>query len=240
MWLYITFGLAVVLLVIFVSYFMGNPGFWRLVRRHPDRALHLFRRDESWLIDTKPPAELRSDYSGPFRLISRNGVTHTLYARADRIDASQAAIQRQLTAGGPAQGSGSANDSGVDLKALEYQFAGAKFGELVLHHFRRTDFESISKSFAGTLDLLPHPAQQIVESWIDQISSESMQEEFWRKDCSESLKEIADAARQRLLEIGIQTTDENVFNMFQLIVLNFVYSFHKHHSNRIFVEKALA
>lgn len=45
--------------------------------------------------------------------------------------------------------------------------------------------------------------------------------------------------RLRFASLGMRPTDEVLFNMFQLIVLNFAYSFHKQDSNRAFVEDAI-
>ncbi|MEA2879213.1 MAG: hypothetical protein QOF14_4409 [Hyphomicrobiales bacterium] len=40
--------------------------------------------------------------------------------------------------------------SEVRLDDLRKQFAGAKFGELVLHHYRKSDNQLIIKSLLGT------------------------------------------------------------------------------------------
>jgi hypothetical protein len=125
------------------------------------------------------------------------------------------------------------------LADLPRQFTGARFGELVLHHYRRSNNQLIMKSLLGTKDLLPTAAQETVEGWIDQFASLSRTPEFWTRDCGEALSVICELADKRLSHIGIRATEEDVFNMFQIVVLNFAYTCHQEESSRMFIQRAL-
>jgi hypothetical protein len=127
----------------------------------------------------------------------------------------------------------------VKLENLKQPFKGARFGELVLQHYCQFDAQHITTAFLGTKDLLPQPVQNKLEAWIDEFGPKSRTTEFWVRDCSETLADICGAAGQQLSQSGATATDENLFNMFQLLVLNFAYSCHKHESNRMFIQKAL-
>src|SRR5438552_1197690 len=129
--------------------------------------------------------------------------------------------------------------SEIRLDELRKQFAGAKFGELILHHYRKSDNQLIVKSLLGTQDLLPEAAQQAVEEWIDQFGPESRTLEFWTRDCGEAFAVICGAAKTRLSGLGVNATEEDLFNMFQVVVLSFGYSCHQHQSSRMFIQKAL-
>jgi len=127
----------------------------------------------------------------------------------------------------------------IDLKMLQQQFQGRLFGELILQHFKQASLQDASKAFMGTFNLLPVSAQELVEGWIDEISMQGKKEEFWRRDCGEALKYITEKAKGRLSSAGIQPTENDLFNMFQIIVLNFACTLHKMPQSRAFVQKAI-
>ena len=127
----------------------------------------------------------------------------------------------------------------MNLKELQDQFRGRKFGELVLHHYRKTDFQTIVVSLQGTIEKLPKEAQRITESWFDEIGSQGTDERFWQRDCGDALITITNAARRKLQAEGIKSSDDDLFNMFQIIVLNFVYGAYQYPESRFFIQKAI-
>ena len=127
----------------------------------------------------------------------------------------------------------------MDLQALEQQYRGSKFGELVLHHHRKLDLPTVVAAMQGIIAELPGTATPVLEHWIDDIAPLGKDEAFWRRDCSEVFRDICGRGRQRLRDIGVEPTDGDVFNMFQVIVLNFAYGFHKDPQAKAFVQKAI-
>ena len=75
---YVLLAFVAILIWMVIAYFKGNPSFWRLVARNPDKALLLFRSDKRWLVDANPPADSNPKYTGPFRLVSNEGF-HKIY-----------------------------------------------------------------------------------------------------------------------------------------------------------------
>jgi hypothetical protein len=127
----------------------------------------------------------------------------------------------------------------MDLDALRKQFRGRRFGELILHHRKETDLQSTIAALQGVTQQLPDGAQPLVESWIDEINPNARSEQFWRQDCADALATITAAAASRLRAAGMEPTTEDLFNMFQVIVLNFAYSTHRFPQSKAFIQKAL-
>jgi hypothetical protein len=127
----------------------------------------------------------------------------------------------------------------MDLAQLAEQFRGRRFGELVLHHVRQKNLAETLGGLKGTTGQLPSEAAINVKSWIDEVAPMGANEAFWRRDCSEVFKEVCELARHRLSAFGIDGTDDDIFNMFQMIVLNFAYGIHRHPQSKAFIQKAL-
>jgi len=127
----------------------------------------------------------------------------------------------------------------MDLEQLQQQFAGAKFGKLVLHHHRKQNLKTTVAAMMATIAELPESAKPSVESWIDEIAIYGKDENFWRRDCGEVFYEICEKARCKLEKLGVTPTDEDVFSMFQVVLLNFAYGLHQHPQSKAFVQKAI-
>ena len=84
----------------------------------------------------------------------------------------------------------------TDVDSLAQQFAGRKFGELVLEHHKKNDFPKIVAALQGTIEELPQNARPSVESWIDEIAPYGKDPSFWQRDCGEVFLEICDLTRQ--------------------------------------------
>jgi hypothetical protein len=94
---WILFAVGAVIVWFTITYFMGNLKFWRLVKDYPDEAYGLFLLS-GCLVDEKPHSGTRSKYTGPFRFLTSNGMTHVVYIPAEQIDAIQKRITEAITA----------------------------------------------------------------------------------------------------------------------------------------------
>ena len=73
-------GLIVAALL--VRFWLGKPGkFWRIVGRHPDRALAAFRDDPDCVVDQSRPPH----HGGPFTFMNSQGVFHTVWIAPGHI-----------------------------------------------------------------------------------------------------------------------------------------------------------
>ena len=127
----------------------------------------------------------------------------------------------------------------MDLTALAQQFSGRKFGELVLHHCKEQSLAQTVTALQGTMEELPRPARPSVEGWIDQMNPSALDREFWARDCGDVFLDVCLRARQVLKATLTQPTDEQVFSMFQIIVLNFTYAIQQDSKSKAFVQKSI-
>lgn len=127
----------------------------------------------------------------------------------------------------------------MNLQELSAQYAGRKFGELVLHHFKRMNQETLVPALAGTIRTLPPAARPLAEDWIDEITTFGTEPSFWQSDAGQTFALICSAAKDRLADAGITASDDDIFNMFQIILLNFVYGLHKHPQSKAFIQQSI-
>jgi len=127
----------------------------------------------------------------------------------------------------------------VDINALAQQFTGSKFGEMVLHHYKNTDLETVIAAMQGTIEELPQDARPVVEPWIDKIGAFGSDPAFWKHDCGISFKIICDTAYLVLDAQGVKVTSDLLLSMFNIIVINFAYSAHKHPQTKAFIQKSI-
>ncbi len=89
--------LVLLILWRFVMVRQGALGFWQVAARMPDKAFDWFLSDDTWtVVDPEHPVESlrsRDDLVGPFKLaVPKVRRLVTLYADAERLEASQAAF----------------------------------------------------------------------------------------------------------------------------------------------------
>lgn len=127
----------------------------------------------------------------------------------------------------------------VDIDALQKQFHGCRFGELILHHRKMTDLQTTSKAIIGIIQELPQDVQSHMESWFDEMNLNVRSEQFWQQDCGDAFAKITEVATAKLGAVGVQPTTDDLFNMFQVTVLNFAYSAHRFPQSKAFIQKSL-
>lgn len=127
----------------------------------------------------------------------------------------------------------------MDINSLSQQFTGRKFGELVLYHYNKQEFETIITALLGTIEELPESVIPHVDSWIDEINSFGAEPSFWKKDCGEVFIDICNRARQKLQSLSVCATEDQIFNMFNIIVLNFAYNAHKSPETKAFIQQSI-
>lgn len=86
---------------------------------------------------------------------------------------------------------------------------------------------------------LPPSAKPLVEAWIDKFSAFGTDASFWRCDAGETFSFICSQSKTYLQTTGIAATNDDVFAMFQIIVLNFVYGLHRHPPSKSFIQQSL-
>lgn len=127
----------------------------------------------------------------------------------------------------------------VSIDQLSEQFKGRKFGELVLHHIDQQPFKHIVAAMQGTIEGLPLQVRIEMERLLDSANPLAMKKEFWADDCGRVLMFIASMIEKELQETGVMPSEENLFDVFNIIVLNFAYSAHKDPRMKKFIKASI-
>ncbi len=113
----------------------------------------------------------------------------------------------------------------MELIKLKSQYSGRKFGELVLSHMKGQTHNYIIKALQGTIDLVSESFNKNeIMRLIDEFNEEINEKSFWANDSGNSLSFITNKTKKRFMELGLTASDEDLFNVYNIIVLNFTYS----------------
>ena len=127
----------------------------------------------------------------------------------------------------------------VSIAELADQFAGRKFGELVLYHTDKQPVEGIVAAMQGTMEGLPAQARSEIEGLIDNANPLASKKEFWADDCGKITRFITSMVKKELREKGVWLSEEHVFDVFNIIVMNYAYAVHKDPRLKKFIEGSI-
>lgn len=112
----------------------------------------------------------------------------------------------------------------MKLETLKDQFQGRKFGELILHHLKSQSHSEIVKALQGTFNLLPDFfLKSDMEKLMDDLNSNVFEKSFWQTDCADQFSYIIEIAKDRFSRNGLTPSEDDLFNVFNIIVLNLTY-----------------
>ena len=114
----------------------------------------------------------------------------------------------------------------LTLDKVAEQFRGTKFNHLVEHHINSMSSKARMQAVLDTAEDIGIGFTQFDSmEWIDRWNAKVYNKEFWQTDTSVVFREITDDARVFLRSKNITDfTDDSLFNMFNIIVMNFAYS----------------
>ncbi len=127
----------------------------------------------------------------------------------------------------------------VSINQLAAQFEGRKFGELVLHHIDNQSFEQTVSAMQGTMEGLPAQVREGIEELIDNANPLARKKEFWSDDCGTILRFITSIVEKEFQEKGVHLSEETLFDVFNIIVMNFAYSSHKDPRMKKFIKSSV-
>lgn len=129
----------------------------------------------------------------------------------------------------------------MDLNALKNQFQGRKFGELVLHHLKSQSQNDIIAALQGTINLLPDSFKKCkIEKLIDDLNAKAYEKTLWQTDCADEFSYIIEIAKARFSQVGLSPSEDDLFNVFNIIVLNFAYGASIQNEMRIFIKDSVS
>jgi len=129
--------------------------------------------------------------------------------------------------------------TGVTIDQLAEQFEGRKFGELVLYHMNEQPFEQIVAAMQGTMEGLPAQVRNEIEGLIDNTNLLAFKKEFWADNCGKILRFITSMVEKELQEKGVHPSEDNLFDVFNIIVMNFAYSAYKDQRMKKFIKSSI-
>ena len=129
--------------------------------------------------------------------------------------------------------------SDVSIDKLAEQFEGRKFGELVLHHIDKHSSQQLIAAIQGTVEALPAQVRGEIEGLIDNANPLAMRKEFWDDDCGKIFRFITSMAEKELREKGVWLSEENLFDVFNIMVMSYAYSSHKDPRMKKFIQKSI-
>ncbi len=126
-------------------------------------------------------------------------------------------------------GSGDYHAKDVDLAALAQRFSGARFGELVLQHRAKTSESVLAAAAAQLGEVLPLNKDNL-DAWLNDKHSRMVNPDYWARDCGVAFRALCEEARlfiERKHVSGGHATDEDVFNLVQLVLIAQAYTAHR-------------
>lgn len=127
----------------------------------------------------------------------------------------------------------------ISIDQLSKRVEGKKFGELVLHHADNQPIELIVKEMQERMGWLPAEIQSEVEGLIENANSLALKEEFWSTDCGEIVRSITSMVEKELQEKGVLFSEEDLFDMFHIIVANYACSAHNDQKMRKHIKSSV-
>lgn len=111
-----------------------------------------------------------------------------------------------------------------DIDKLKLQFKNSEFHELIEEHTNKQSKEQIVASLFETIQALPERIRPLIELFIDRWNVIAYEKSFWHLDTSDVFIAIENDAKELFQNNKVEYTDNDMFYMFQIIVLNFAHS----------------
>ena len=126
------------------------------------------------------------------------------------------------------------------IEELSKQFKGKKFGELVLRHVKKQSKSKILNAMQGLMNLLLQKTDRVeIEKIIDTYNAQAYSKVFWIEDCGDKLINISKDAKKIFTKYDIEPTDEDLINIFNIIVLNYAYSTKLQNQMKKYIKSAI-
>lgn len=126
----------------------------------------------------------------------------------------------------------------VAIKQLAEQLVGRKFGELVLYHMKKQPPEQIVSALRGLTNRLPAQVINDIEGLIDKINPLAFKKEFWADDCGTMFQFILSVVDKELQGNVELLSEDNLMDVFNIIVLNFAYSAYNDQRMKKFIKSS--
>jgi hypothetical protein len=109
----------------------------------------------------------------------------------------------------------------IDLKEFLAGISGKPYNSFIEHHLRRQSDAERKEGLQWTIQQLPPWFIPSMEHLIDEWNETGRYSEFWKTDCAIVFNHIAEHAKNLTVITGGVLDDDDLFNIFQVVTLNF-------------------
>lgn len=111
----------------------------------------------------------------------------------------------------------------VDLSELRQGLRGKPYRELIKLHLDRESALELETATQQTILMLPDEVLDQVGAFIDKWNQRVFDAGFWSEDCAAVLDAITTEAYVWIVPQSARLSDEDLFNIFQIVTLNYAF-----------------
>lgn len=109
---------------------------------------------------------------------------------------------------------------------------GTAYRDLIEYHLRSHPAEEVREALREVLRVLPEEGREVASVLAGRWSDRLTEEALWERDCADVAEEIAGEARRGLEERGASPDQDVLFDLFEVVTLNYARAAHEHESVR--------
>lgn len=114
----------------------------------------------------------------------------------------------------------------INIDEVKSGFRGKPYNTLIQYHIKRQNTKQLAIGIEGTKGMLPKEVLSPdmlnrFDEFFDRWNSKAYEQSFWEEDCADVFTEIINDASKLLIQTKIKHDDEALFNIFQIVTLNF-------------------
>lgn len=122
----------------------------------------------------------------------------------------------------------------ICLAEVRAGLVGSPYSKLIEYHLKKQTDSTREFALQGTIQLLPDWFRPWMEGLIDEWSETGRYSGFWQTDCAVVFDHILQSARNVVAFTDNNINDDDLFNIFQVITLNFASMASQHRELRKF------
>jgi hypothetical protein len=241
-WILIIVGIIFLIAVYYIKLQKsGNLSFWTIANKHSLWAYDYFmEHSDGWYIICPGEAKGKpaGDWTGPFFLSVPEIGMITIYGKVGIFEAQQEEFKRITRMYDTATNIRTVldyetqKDNQINFNDLYEQYEYKEFGCLVLYYAKYQSLDNLTLAF---MEISSYENKN-EEEFIDIINNNAYDESFWTRPCFHAFSFVREMYK---MTINNKADDRELFNIFNIIVLNFAISTIEHPEVGKFIKKSI-
>lgn len=108
----------------------------------------------------------------------------------------------------------------VYLGRLDGRFRDADYSKLVEYYLRKLG-PNLESTLASAVSRLSKEERPVADLLIDEYDQICYRQDFWQLNGVEAVKDICGKFAEEMAAVGLDVGEENMYNVFEVITLNF-------------------